>query len=233
MQIYSLVTALSVAGLLSMITGVAVADSTSDSGTNCTPSTCGSYGGGGGYGGGNYGGGTPSQNLNVSVPNNSTSSSNAQGNLNQSGALVNTQINNYALGRSIVGGGVADCTSNGIAVSAYGSGYGPFESGSIGGTFTYSHSFGMSTCRAYAKTQLGRAKLETCLLLISNYSQLTKAGLNVDYQKLRDVANIDCPEVSFRPNPPPVSTLPIETPIIPSGIGGGELPPPKPPVRGL
>lgn len=175
-----------------------------------------------------------SHNLNVSADNNSKATSNAQGNLNQAGSLVNTQINNYALGRSIVGNGIADCSSSGIAFSAYGAGNGPFDSGSIGGTFTYTHSFGMGTCKAYAKAQLGRAKLETCLLLISNYAQMTKAGLTVDYQKLQGLANIDCPTVSFKPQ----TTAQVEPSPLPEsqvnlGIGGAALPSPPSAVRGL
>ncbi|NCJ08735.1 hypothetical protein GS597_19930 [Synechococcales cyanobacterium C] len=175
---------------------------------------------------------TSSQNLSVSTDNNSNASSSAQGNLNQSGSLINTQVNNYSLGRSIVGRGIADCTSSGLAISAYGSGYGPFQSGSIGGTVTYTHSFGMNTCKAYAKTQLSLAKLETCLLLISNYSQMTKAGLEVDYQELQDIANIECPTVSFKPN---ISAHAVESsPVVlpPTNTGGADLSPPEP-VQGL
>lgn len=205
---------LSISGLLSMTAGAAMADSYEyDSGKG--PSS-------------------NSQHLNVSVDNNSKAASNAQGNLNQAGSLVNTQINNHALGRGIVGNGIADCSSSGIAFSAYGAGNGPFDSGSIGGTFTYTHSFGMGTCRAYAKTQLGRAKLETCLLLISNYAQMTKAGLTVDYQKLQGLANVDCPTVSFKPQTTAqLEPSPPPEPPVNLGIGGAALPAPSPEVRGL
>jgi hypothetical protein len=203
----------SIAGLLSVTAGAAHANSY-DASSGYTPS------------------GDTNQNLNVSTNNNSHSTSNAQGNLNQAGSLVNTQVNNYALGRSIVGNGIADCSSDGLAVSAYGAGNGSFDSGSFGGTFTYTHSFGMSNCKAYAKTQLGRAKLETCLVLISNYAQMTKAGVEVDYQKLQKLTNIECPTVSLNPRP----AVQVETnssyTVPPANTGGGNLPP-KPLVRGL
>jgi hypothetical protein len=82
----------SITGLLSVTAGAAHANSY-DSSSGYTPS------------------GDTNQNLNVSTNNNSKSTSNAQGNLNQAGSLVNTQVNNYALGRSIVGNGIADCSS--------------------------------------------------------------------------------------------------------------------------
>lgn len=221
MKINGLVTALSLAGLI-LTAGTASAESYGEKSE-------------GGYAKPGYteGGSGHASSLNLSNNNSSKSSSNAQGNLNQAGSLVNTQINNHALGRGVVGQGIADCTSSGIAFSAYGSGYGPFESGSIGGTFTYTHSFGMGTCKAYAKTQLGRARLETCLLLISNYAQMTKAGLIVDYEKLQSVANVDgCPAVTFTAAvPAEQSTLPATPPEPAPNIGGAALVPP--PIRGL
>jgi hypothetical protein len=226
MKFTKVVAVLSMSGLLCSTAGIVSADSAYSS---AAPSAEAS---------GSYYSSSPNSsnpNLNVSTDNNSRSSSNAQGNLNQAGSLVNTQINNYALGRSIVGNGVADCSSDGLAVSAYGAGNGPFDSGSIGGTFTYTHSFGMSNCKAYAKTQLGRARLETCLLLISNYAQMSKVGLEVDYKQLQGLTNIDCPTVSFKPSAPALKTeySPAQSPV--PIIGGGELPPAsKPPiVRGL
>ncbi|WP_299492015.1 hypothetical protein [Acaryochloris sp. IP29b_bin.137] len=135
---------------------------------------------------------------NITVPNNAESTANPEVNLDQQGSLVNTQVNHTTLGRSVVGKGIADCTSNGISLSAYGSGVGPFDTGTIGGAVTYTHSFGMETCKQYAKNQLGKAKLETCLLLISNYSKMVKAGINVSYTALMEVANIECPPVTVR-----------------------------------
>lgn len=135
---------------------------------------------------------------NITVPNNAASTANPEVILDQQGSLVNTQVNHTTLGRSIVGKGIADCTSNGISLSAYGSGVGPFDTGTIGGAVTYTHSFGMDTCKQYAKNQLGKAKLETCLLLISNYSKMVKAGIDVSYTALMEVANIDCPPVTVR-----------------------------------
>lgn len=134
----------------------------------------------------------------ISAPNNAQSTANPQVDLNQQGSLVNTQVNTYPLGRSIVGNGVADCTSEGIALSAYGSGIGPFDSGSIGGSFTYTHSFGMKTCNEYAQTQLSKSRLENCLLLISNYSKMKKAGVDVSYQALKQIAGVDCPPVAIQ-----------------------------------
>ncbi|MGF1602178.1 MAG: hypothetical protein ACFCU8_09180 [Thermosynechococcaceae cyanobacterium] len=115
---------------------------------------------------------------------------------NQQGSLVNTQVNNYSLGRGVVGNGVADCSSSGLALSAYGNGIGPFDSGSLGGSLTYTQSFGMETCKNYAKNQLAKSKLETCLLLISNYSKMSKAGIKVSYEELKSLAGVDCPAVS-------------------------------------
>ncbi len=133
---------------------------------------------------------------NIDAPNNSTSTANPNVTTNQQGSLVNTQVNNYSLGRGVVGNGVADCSSSGLALSAYGNGIGPFDSGSIGGSLTYTTSFGMETCKNYAKTQLAKSKLETCLLLISNYSKMSKAGVKVSYEELKALAGIDCPAVS-------------------------------------
>ena len=135
---------------------------------------------------------------NVTVPNNAESTANPQVNLDQQGSLVNTQVNHRTLGRSVTGKGIADCTNNGLGISAYGSGVGPFDSGTIGGAITYTHSFGMETCKEYAKNQLGRAKLETCFLLISNFSKMRKAGIDVSYEALMEVANVDCPPVNIR-----------------------------------
>lgn len=135
---------------------------------------------------------------NITVPNNSQSTANPEVVLDQQGSLVNTQVNHTTLGRSVVGNGIADCTSNGISLSAYGSGVGPFDTGTIGGAITYTHSFGMDTCKQYAKNQLGKSKLETCFLLISNYSKMVKAGIDVSYTALMEVANVDCPPVTVR-----------------------------------
>lgn len=135
---------------------------------------------------------------NITVPNNAESTANPQVNLDQQGSLVNTQVNHRTLGRSVVGKGLADCTNNGLGISAYGSGVGPFDTGTIGGAITYTHSFGMGTCKEYAKNQLGRAKLETCFLLISNFSKMQKAGIDVSYDALMEVANVDCPPVNLR-----------------------------------
>lgn len=126
-----------------------------------------------------------------------TSNSNPVSNLDQSGALINTQINTHQLGRSIVGNGIADCTTSGISASTFGSAVGPFDSGTFGGAVTYTHSFGMKTCKKYAKTQLGKLQLETCLLLISNYSKMRKAGIEVDYQQLMEVSDIQCPAIQL------------------------------------
>lgn len=132
---------------------------------------------------------------NIDAPNNATSTANPAVDLNQQGSLVNTQVNTHPLGRSIVGRGVADCTSNGIAFSAFGNGIGPFDTGTLGGSFTYTHSFGMGTCNEYAQTQLSKAKLENCLLLISNYSKMVKAGVKVSYQALKTIGGVDCPPI--------------------------------------
>lgn len=132
---------------------------------------------------------------NIDAPNNATSTANPAVDLNQQGSLVNTQVNTHPLGRSIVGRGVADCTSNGIAVSAFGNGIGPFDTGTLGGSFTYTHSFGMATCNEYAQTQLSKSKLENCLLLISNYSKMVKSGVKVSYQALKTIGGVDCPPV--------------------------------------
>lgn len=168
----------------------------------------------------------------VNVPNNATSTANPQSSLDQQGSLVNTQVNTHPLGRSIVGNGIADCTSSGISASAFGSGVGPFDTGSIGGSITYTHSFGMGTCKQYAKTQLGRAKLETCLLLISNYSKMLKSGVEVSYDDLMAVANVDCPAVTVQR--PAFSASPrsqkVGTASQPSGQNeyGPSLPPGRP-----
>ncbi|WP_299485386.1 hypothetical protein [Acaryochloris sp. IP29b_bin.137] len=135
---------------------------------------------------------------NIDAPNNATSTANPAVDLNQQGSLVNTQVNTHPLGRSIVGRGVADCTSNGIAFSAFGNGIGPFDTGTLGGSFTYTHSFGMGTCNEYAQTQLSKAKLENCLLLISNYSKMVKAGVKVSYQALKTIGGVDCPPIAVQ-----------------------------------
>ena len=132
---------------------------------------------------------------NIDAPNNATSTANPNVDLNQNGALVNTQVNNNPLGRSVVGNGVADCTSSGLALSAFGSGVGPFDSGSVGGAITYTQSFGMDTCKNYAKTQLAKSKLETCLMIISNYSKISKAGIQINYYDLQRLAGVSCPKV--------------------------------------
>jgi hypothetical protein len=133
----------------------------------------------------------------VTAPITSTSSSNPVSNLDQSGALINTQINTNQLGRSVVGNGIADCTTSGISGSAFGSGVGPFDSGTIGGAITYTHSFGMKTCKEYAKTQLGKLRLETCLLLISNYSKMQQAGIQINYKDLLAITDVKCPMVEL------------------------------------
>ncbi len=133
----------------------------------------------------------------VTTPITSSSSSNPVSNLDQSGALINTQINTTQLGRSVIGNGIADCTTSGISASGFGSGVGPFESGTLGGAITYTHSFGMKTCKEYAKTQLGKLRLETCLLLISNYSKMQQAGIQIDYNALMSVTNINCPAITL------------------------------------
>ncbi|KAI9133681.1 hypothetical protein [Acaryochloris sp. CCMEE 5410] len=169
---------------------------------------------------------------NITVPNNSQSTANPEVSLDQQGSLVNTQVNSTTLGRSVVGNGIADCTSNGLSVSAYGSGVGPFDTGTVGGAITYTHSFGMDTCKQYAKNQLGKAKLETCFLLISNYSKMVKAGIDVSYTALMEVANVDCPPVTVRqaaiPQPSPsASNRPASTPVSLQG----QQPAPTPTVR--
>jgi hypothetical protein len=146
---------------------------------------------------------------NIDAPNNANSTANPVVDLNQQGSLVNTQVNTFPLGRSIVGNGVADCSSDGIALSAFGNGIGPFDTGSIGGSFTYTHSFGVATCQAYAKTQLARSSLETCLLLISNYSKMIKAGIQISYEDLKQLAGINCPAVTVpQPDGSPVGAAP-------------------------
>lgn len=146
---------------------------------------------------------------NIDSPNNANSTANPVVDLNQQGSLVNTQVNTFPLGRTVVGNGVADCSSDGIAFSAFGNGIGPFDTGSIGGTFTYTHSFGVDTCRSYAKTQLAKSKLETCLLLISNYSKMVKAGVKVSYEALKQVAEVDCPAISVpKPGGTPFGATP-------------------------
>ena len=146
---------------------------------------------------------------NIDAPNNANSTANPVVDLNQQGSLVNTQVNTYPLGRGVVGNGVADCSSSGIALSAFGNGIGPFDTGSIGGSFTYTHSFGMETCRAYAKTQLAKSNLETCLLLISNYSKMIKSGIKVSYEDLKQLAGINCPNVSVpEPGSNPLGVVP-------------------------
>ena len=132
---------------------------------------------------------------NISAPNNAQSTANPVVDLNQNGALINTQVNNNPLGRSVVGNGVADCSAAGLALSVFGSGVGPFENGSVGGALTYTQSFGMDTCKNYAKTQLAKSKLETCLMVISNYSKISKAGIQISYNELQRIAGVSCPKV--------------------------------------
>ena len=146
---------------------------------------------------------------NIDAPNNASSTANPNVDLQQQGSLVNTQVNSFPLGRSVVGNGIADCSSSGIALSAFGNGIGPFDTGSIGGSFTYTKSFGVDTCRAYAKTQLARASLETCLLVISNYSKMIKAGIQISYDDLNQLAGLECPAVTLpQPGAAPVSAAP-------------------------
>ncbi len=133
----------------------------------------------------------------ITNPITSNSTSNPVSNLDQNGALINTQINSHQLGRSIVGNGIADCTTSGISASAFGSGVGPFDSGTLGGAITYTYSFGMKTCKEYAKNQLAKLRLETCLLLISNYSKMQKAGIEIDYQELMSMSDLECPAVKL------------------------------------
>ncbi len=133
----------------------------------------------------------------ITNPITSNSTSNPVSNLDQNGALINTQINSHQLGRSIVGNGIADCTTSGISASAFGSGVGPFDSGTLGGAITYTYSFGMKTCKEYAKNQLAKLRLETCLLLISNYSKMQKAGIDISYQELMSMSDIECPSVKL------------------------------------
>lgn len=146
---------------------------------------------------------------NIDAPNNANSTANPVVDLNQQGSLVNTQVNSFPLGRSVVGNGIADCSSSGIALSAFGNGIGPFDTGSIGGSFTYTKSFGVDTCRAYAKTQLARASLETCLLVISNYSKMIKAGIKISYEDLNQLAGLECPTVTVpQPGASPFGAAP-------------------------
>ncbi|WP_404783351.1 hypothetical protein [Altericista sp. CCNU0014] len=147
----------------------------------------------------------------VTTPITSTSTSNPVSNLDQSGALINTQINTNQLGRSVVGNGIADCTTSGISASGFGSGVGPFDSGTLGGAITYTHSFGMKTCKEYAKTQLGKLRLETCLLLISNYSKMQQAGIRINYNELMAISNINCPAVELAKSKP-ISSNPTDRP---------------------
>ena len=164
---------------------------------------------------------------NIDSPNNSSSEANPNVDLNQNGALVNTQVNNNPLGRSVVGNGVADCTSAGLALSTFGSAVGPFDSGSFGGSLSYTQSFGMSTCKEYAKNQLAKSKLETCLTIISNYSKISKAGIQISYLDLQRLAGVSCPAVtlpgssvpsspSFTPNPVSATPAPAQPAFNPS-----------------
>ena len=156
---------------------------------------------------------------NIDSPNNATSTANPNVDLNQNGALVNTQVNNNPLGRSVVGNGVADCTSSGVALSAFGSGVGPFDSGSIGGVVTYTQSFGMDTCKNYAKTQLAKSKLETCLMIISNYSKISKAGIQINYYDLQRLAGVSCPKVTL-----PATSQPGNQSFAPDSVGAPQQP---------
>lgn len=117
--------------------------------------------------------------------------------LDQEGILTNTQSNQQPLGRAIIRNGVSDCTTSGLAVSVFGSTFGPFESGAVGGSFTYTQSSGMEICQRHAKSQKARTKLETCLLLISSYSQMKKAGVIVSYQALKKASGVDCPNLTL------------------------------------
>ncbi|MCM1982327.1 hypothetical protein [Lyngbya confervoides] len=160
---------------------------------------------------------------NISAPNNAQSTANPVVDLNQNGALVNTQVNNNPLGRSVVGNGVADCSSSGIALSVFGNGVGPFDTGSIGGAFTYTQSFGMETCQNYAKSQLAKSNLETCLMIISNYSKISKAGIQISYQDLQRVAGVNCPRVVL-----PATSLPENQSYAPGPEDPAAYPPPGP-----
>ncbi|WP_299485390.1 hypothetical protein [Acaryochloris sp. IP29b_bin.137] len=117
--------------------------------------------------------------------------------LQQSGILTNSQRGPRPLGKSIVGKGLSDCTTSGLALSVFGNGVGPFDTGSIGGSFTYTQSAGMEACKRHARSQLTRIKLETCLLLISNYSKMKKAGIKVSYEALKKASGVECPNLTL------------------------------------
>ncbi len=117
--------------------------------------------------------------------------------LQQGGVLANSQRGPRPLGKSIVGKSLSDCTTSGLAVSVFGTGIGPFDNGSIGGSFTYTQSAGMEACKRHARSQLTRIKLETCLLLISNYSKMKKSGIKVSYQALQKASGVECPNLSL------------------------------------
>ncbi|NJK40235.1 MAG: hypothetical protein HC934_00640 [Acaryochloridaceae cyanobacterium SU_2_1] len=137
--------------------------------------------------------------VNNAIDNSNTAEStlSPQLNLDQQGVLSNTQANQQPLGRAIIRNGVSDCTTSGLAISAFGSTIGPFDSGAVGGSFTYTQSSGMEACHRYARSQKARTKLETCLLLISSYSQMKKAGIIVSYQALKKASGIDCPNLTL------------------------------------
>lgn len=115
----------------------------------------------------------------------------------QGGVLTNSRPRQRPLGKAIVGKSLSDCTTSGLAVSVFGTGIGPFDDGSIGGSFTYTQSAGMEACKRHARSQLTRIKLETCLLLISNYSKMKKAGIKVSYQALQKASGVECPNLTL------------------------------------
>lgn len=117
--------------------------------------------------------------------------------LTQGGILTNSQPRQRPLGKAIVGKSLSDCTTSGLAVSVFGNGIGPFDTGSLGGSLTYTQSAGMEACKRHARSQLTRIKLETCLLLISNYSKMKKAGIMVSYQALQKASGVECPNLSL------------------------------------
>lgn len=117
--------------------------------------------------------------------------------LEQGGVLANSQRGPRPLGKSIVGKGLSDCTTSGLALSVFGNGVGPFDTGSIGGSFTYTQSAGMEACKRHARSQLTRIKLETCLLLISNYSKMKKSGIKVSFEALKKASGVECPNLTM------------------------------------
>lgn len=117
--------------------------------------------------------------------------------LEQGGILTNSQGGPRPLGKATVGKGLSDCTTSGLALSVFGNGVGPFDTGSLGGSFTYTQSMGMEACKRHARSQLTRIKLETCLVLISNYSKMKKAGIKVSYEALKKASGVECPNLTL------------------------------------